>query len=182
MDTLRLATVWLGGCSGCHMSLLDLDEFVLELATRVAIVYSPLADVKEYPDGVDVALIEGAVCNEEHRDQLVRIRSRTRVLVALGDCAVTGNVPALRNALGAGNVASVLRRAYTDLAEPGHAPPAPDGILPRLLDSVLPLHEVVPIDLFLPGCPPPADRIRRLLEAVLAGKPPALAGADLKFG
>ena len=108
---LRLATVWLGGCSGCHMSFLDLDEFLIELAGAVDLVYSPVVDVKDYPDNVDLCLIEGAVCNQDNLEILHKIRARTKVLVAFGDCAVTGNVPAIRNQLGSGNTENVLQRA-----------------------------------------------------------------------
>ncbi len=180
MDPLRLATVWLGGCSGCHMSFLDLDEWLITLASRVQLVYSPVADIKEYPDGVDVALIEGAVANDEHLHLLRRIRQRTRHLVSFGDCAVTGNVTAMRNPLGTSE--HVLTRAYLDGADIAPQIPADPGILPVLLDRVQPLHEVVPVDTFLPGCPPPADRIRAVLEQVLAGKQPVLEGRDLKAG
>src|SRR5579859_1312019 len=114
---LRFATVWLGGCSGCHMSFLDLDEYLFELVGRVELVYSPLMDVKEYPRNVDVCLIEGAVCNEDNLALLHRIRQRTRILVSFGDCAVTANVPALRNQLGPRNAESVLQRAYTEGAQ-----------------------------------------------------------------
>src|SRR5262249_10433062 len=99
MDRLRFATVWLGGCSGCHMSFLDLDEWLFELGDCVDVVYSPLIDVKEYPEGVDVALVEGAVANEDNLQLIQRVRRNTRGLVSFGDCAVTGNVTALRNPL-----------------------------------------------------------------------------------
>jgi len=172
--------VWLGGCSGCHMSFLDLDEWLVDLAAVADLVYSPIVDVKEYPHGVDVVLIEGAVCNTDHLEMIHRVRERTRVLVAFGDCAITGNVTAMRNPLGAAEV--VLRRAYIDTAEVNaHIPVAP-GIVPALLDRVLPVHEVVPVEFFLPGCPPPVDRIRALLNAVLEGRSPALTGGQLKFG
>src|SRR5579864_3262279 len=97
MDTLRVATVWFGGCSGCHMSFLDLDEFLIEFVQRVQLVYSPIMDIKEYPENVDLVLIEGAICNEDHLEMAHKIRVRTRTVVALGDCAVTGNVSAMRN-------------------------------------------------------------------------------------
>src|SRR6185312_5824820 len=108
---LRLATVWLGGCSGCHMSFLDLDEFLIDLAQKVEIVYSPVVDTKEYPHDVDLCLIEGAVCNEDH------IRQRTKTVVSFGDCAVTGNVTAIRNQLGLSNRENVLQRAYMEAAQ-----------------------------------------------------------------
>ena len=176
MERLKLATVWLGGCSGCHMSFLDLDEFLIELAAKADIVFTPFADHKVYPDGVDVVLVEGAVANQDHLEAIHLVRARTRTLVAFGDCAVTGNVTALRNPLG--KALAVLTRAYLEV-EGGVIPGAP---VPALLDRVVPVHEVVPVDLYIPGCPPPAPRIRAVLEALLAGKPPQLVGRDLAFG
>jgi NAD-reducing hydrogenase small subunit len=172
MGLLRLATVWLGGCSGCHMSFLDLDEWLIELARHVELVYSPLADVKEFPEGVDVALVEGAVANDEHLDMARKVRSRSKLLVSFGDCAVTGNVTALRNPLGVAQ--EVLRPVYGErvLCE----------VVPALLDRVRPLHEVVPVDFYLPGCPPDARRIRAVLEQVIAGQAPRLDGTQRRFG
>ena len=175
----RVATAWLGGCSGCHMSFLDLDERLLDLARRMDLVYSPIVDAKEFPEGVDVALVEGAVANEDHVALARRIRERTRVLVALGDCAVTGNVTAIRNSLG--GALPVLERAYLDPADLHAGIPSEPGILPRLLDRVLPLHQVVRVDVWLPGCPPSADVIGEALEALLAGRAPDLAG-KVRFG
>lgn len=180
MDPLRLATVWLGGCSGCHMSFLDLDEWLITLAARVQLVYSPFADIKRYPDAVDVALVEGAVATDEHLDLIRWIRRRTRHLVSFGDCAVTGNVTAMRNPLGTAE--PVLARAYLEAAAVTPRIPAEPGILPLLLPRVQPVHEVVPVDTFIPGCPPPADRIRVVLEQLLSGTSPVLAGQDLKAG
>ncbi len=182
MDRLRLATVWFGGCSGCHMSFLDLDEFLIALADQVEIVYSPIVDVKEYPANVDVCLIEGAICNEDNLELLHKIRSRTKVLISFGDCAVTANVPAIRNQLGLGNAESVLQRAYIENAQHNQRIPELNGIVPALLERVRPVHEVVNVEYFLPGCPPPADRIKAVLVQVLSGAPPKLEGAQLKFG
>ena len=100
MARLRFATVWLGGCSGCHMSFLDMDEFLIDLAGRADLVYSPFLDVKVYPEGVDAVLVEGAVANAEHLALVQRVRARTRTLISFGDCAVTGNVTALIDARG----------------------------------------------------------------------------------
>jgi NAD-reducing hydrogenase small subunit len=179
---VRLATVWFGGCSGCHMSFLDLDAFLIELAGLVEIVYSPVVDVKEYPENVDVCLIEGAICNEDNLELLHKIRQRTKVLVAFGDCAVTGNVPAIRNQLGLGNEESVLQRAYIENAQFNPCIPKEDGIVPKLLGRVMPVHEVVHVEHFLPGCPPPADRIKALVGQMLGGVEPKLEGTQLKFG
>jgi NAD-reducing hydrogenase small subunit len=164
------------------MSFLDLDEFLIELAGKVDIVYSPVIDVKEYPENVDVCLIEGAICNEDNLELLHKIRRRTKVLVSFGDCAVTANVPAIRNQLGAGNVESVLQRAYIENAQNRPQLPSEKGIVPALLDRVQPVHEVVTVEYFLPGCPPPADRIKAVLVQMLSGATPKLEGAQLKFG
>ncbi len=180
-NKLRLATVWLGGCAGCHMSFLDLDEWLIDLAARVDVVYSPIADVKEYPEGVDVALVEGAVANEDHLHMIRLVRQRTKLLICFGDCAVTGNVTALRNSLGA--VAPIIERVYVEGADLHGQLPREPGIVPALLDEVRPVHAVVPVDIYLPGCPPPAPRIRAALEQVLAGETPHLVGREMiKFG
>jgi NAD-reducing hydrogenase small subunit len=164
------------------MSFLDLDEFLIDLADAVELVYSPIVDVKHYPKNVDLCLIEGAVCNEDNLEILHQIRAHTRVLVAFGDCAVTGNVPAMRNQLGLGNVENVLQRAYVENAQNNPSVPRADGIVPVLLKSVIPVHEAVYIEYFLPGCPPPAARIKALVGQLLAGTEPKLEGANLKFG
>lgn len=180
MDRLRIATAWLGGCSGCHMSFLDLDEWLVDLAQSVEVVYSPIIDIKHYPENVDVCLVEGAVATEDNLEMLHTIRRNTRMLVSFGDCAVTGNVTALRNSLGAPEQA--LRRAYIDTVDVNPGIPEAPGLVPRLLERVHPLHELVTIEFYLPGCPPPADRIKALLEQVLAGKAPVLTPEQIKFG
>src|SRR5512133_778922 len=148
MDRLRVATVWLGGCSGCHMSFLDLDEFLIDLAGLIDIVYSPVIDVKEYPENVDVCLVEGAVCNEDNLEMIHKVRKRTKIVVAFGDCAVTANVPAIRNQLGLGSAESVLQRAYVEGALSNPSVPREPGIVPSLLERVQPVHEVVHVDYF----------------------------------
>ncbi len=180
MDRLKLATVWMGGCSGCHMSFLDLDEFLIELADKADVVYTPIMDVKTYPEGVDIVLVEGAIANDEHLEMIHRVRRNTRVLVSFGDCAVTGNVTALRNPLGAAE--PVLRRSYIEQADLQPQIPSEKGIVPVLLDRVTPVHAVVPVDVYVPGCPPPAPRIRAVLEQLLADGPAHLEGREIKFG
>ena len=134
------------------MSFLDLDEFLIELAGKAEIVYSPVMDVKEYPEQVDVCLIEGAICNEDNLELLHKVRTRTKVLVSFGDCAVTANVPAIRNQLGLGNAESVLQqRLYRGGAGSIRACPNAPGIVPALLERVMPVHEVVHVNYFCPA-------------------------------
>ncbi|MBI4906848.1 MAG: oxidoreductase [Acidobacteria bacterium] len=163
----KIATVWLGGCSGCHMSFLDLDERLIELASKTEICYSPVIDIKEFPR-VDFALVEGAVANEDHLHEIHHIRERCRVLIAFGDCAVTSNVTGMRNLF---PLQDLMRQVYKDEASPSAGIPS-GGVVPKLLERVRPLHEVVHVDHFLPGCPPSADAIWNLLMEVIAGNPP----------
>jgi NAD-reducing hydrogenase small subunit len=181
MSKPKLASLWMGGCSGCHMSFLDLDEWLFDLAAAVDVVYSPVADVKQFPPNVDFTLVEGAVANEDNLTLIHTVRANTRVLISFGDCAVTGNVTAMRNPLGGPDV--VLDHAYRNAQLLRPQKPAEDGIVPPLVARVAPVHTIVPVDLFIPGCPPPASRIRAVLEALLAGRSPAMIGREmLKFG
>lgn len=174
----RFATAWLAGCSGCHMSFLDLDERLIELAGLVDVCYSPIVDTKEFPENVDIVLVEGAVANEDNLREIRLIRERSKVLVAFGDCAVTGNVTALRNLF---QVEDVLNRSYKEnSAVISGLPLGGDGIVPKLLDRVLRVQDVVPVDHFLPGCPPSADTIFSFVTELLAGREPAAEGR--KFG
>ena len=150
MKAVRVATVWLSGCSGCHMSLLNMHQGLLEILAQCDLVYSPLMDSKEYPCGVDIALVEGAVANEENREAAGIIRQRTGIVLCLGDCAVNGNVSALRNPAG---LAATVEKSY---GETGWMPE-----LNRLEARVLPLHQVIRVDAFLPGCPPDPALIRQ---------------------
>lgn len=164
---LRLATVWLGGCSGCHMSFLDLDEWLFDLAEQVELVYSPYVDTKDYPEGVDLVLVEGAVTNTDNLEMAHALRANTRVVVSFGDCAVTGNVTALRNPMG--DPADMLRRVYVDGPDRHGVLPDDASVVPGLLPQARPLHHVIDVDVWLPGCPPSADRIRAAVEQLLAG-------------
>ena len=179
MSKLRLATVWLDGCSGCHMSLLDLDEALLELALLADLVYGPLVDATSFPEDVDVALVEGAVSSQDDLKKLLTVRARTRVLVALGDCAVTSNVPSMRNSI---PVPRLLESIYGGPAEtadlPRMAPPA-SGV-PALLPAARPLHDFVTVDVHLPGCPPAPTAILVVLASCLDGRAARLTG--VKFG
>lgn len=173
---VRLATVWLDGCSGCHMSLLDIDEAIEMLAKKVDIVYGPLVDAQKFPDGVDVTLVEGAVSSEEDREKIQIIRKRSKLVVALGDCAVTSNVPAMRNSI---PVKKLLECIYVEgvQANPG----VPSDTVPKLLKRAVPVQEVVKVDVHVPGCPPPAGAILFVIGELLEGRMPDL-GSRAKFG
>ncbi len=172
----RLATVWLGGCSGCHMSFLDMDENLIDLAGKVKLGASPLTDFKDFPPA-DITLVEGAVANEENLELIRLVRERTQTLVSFGDCAVTGNVTAMRNCC---PVEAVIGRSYVENATISLGRPSLSGVVPALLERALPVHEVVKVDYFLPGCPPPAGDILELLSDLLEGWAPELEGK--KFG
>ena len=172
----RVATIWLEGCSGCHMSFLDMDERLIDLAEKIDLVYSPLVDFKECPPDVDVTLVEGGVATDGDVRKMRKIRARTKVLISLGDCAVTGNVPSMRNSL---DIADVYDRAYVENAHTQRQRPATR--LPVLLERVRPVHELVKVDVHIPGCPPPADAIHYVLTELLAGRTPDISKVT-RFG
>jgi NAD-reducing hydrogenase small subunit len=148
------------------MSFLDMDERLLELAELVDVVYSPIVDTKEYPDGVDIALVEGAVASVDDEKKIKKIREHSRILVAMGDCAVTANVPSMRNPIGP---EAVLDRAFIENATV--QPQIPCVVVPKLLKVVKPVHELVKVDVFLPGCPPSAGTFHTALTALITGGP-----------
>ncbi len=172
----RLATVWLSGCSGCHMSFLDQDEQIIVLSEKVELVYSPLVDIKDFPENVDLTLIEGAVGNEHQLDLLKLVRERSKIIVSLGDCAVTANVAGLRNSWVESEAA--LKRAYLENVD--IKPGIPTDV-PKLLKKAYPLHEAVKVDYYVPGCPPSADLINYVLTEILSGRTPNMEGKS-KYG
>ena len=175
MTKPSLATVWLDGCSGCHMSFIDMDERLLEIVDKADLVYSPLIDTKAYPDLVDYCLVEGAVSSEHDLEKIKMIRERTTTLISFGDCAITANVPGMRNPIG---VQPLLERAYVEnvTLRPG----IPLEVVPRLLPMASPVHRVVKVDVFLPGCPPSAVLIYQSLVDLLEGRTPDTRAA--RFG
>ena len=176
MSKIKLATVWLDGCSGCHMSFLDMDERLIELSSQFDLVFSPIVDFKVFPDEVDIALVEGAISSDEDEHKIRHIRKHTKMLIAMGDCAVAGNVPSMRNQFG---VKGVTDRAFFDTASLQQQVPC--QLVPTLNARVRPVHEFVPVDVFLPGCPPSADTFYTVLSELLAGKTPNIASLT-RFG
>ena len=165
-NKLKLATVWLDGCSGCHMSFLDMDERLLDLAELVDVVYSPIVDTKDFPDEVDIALVEGAVASVDDEKKIKKIRAHSKLLVAMGDCAISTNVPGMRNPIGP---EAILDRAYIENASAQAQ--IPTIVVPKLLKVVRPIHEFVKVDVYIPGCPPSADTFYTALTALVTGGP-----------
>jgi NAD-reducing hydrogenase small subunit len=158
------------------MSFLDIDERLLELAALVDLVHSPLVDRKDFPEHVDITLVEGAVSSTDDLKKIRKVRAHTKTLVSLGDCAVTSNVPSMRNPFG---VQAVLDRGYVEnVSEPR---PIPSSIVPTLLDRARPVHEVFLVDVFVPGCPPGPDLIFGILQDLIAGRTPD-PGTRGRFG
>lgn len=167
---LRVATVSLAGCFGCHMSFLDIDERLFDLVEHVSFDRSPLTDIKTVGP-CDIGLIEGGLCNAENIEVLRDFRAQCKLLVAVGACAITGGLPAMRNHL---DTAQLLRDVYGD-----QVPNDPE--LPLPLNQVHPIHEVVSIDFALPGCPPPAEAFWQLLTAIIEGREPVLSPSAIRY-
>jgi NAD-reducing hydrogenase small subunit len=176
MDKLKIGTCWLDGCSGCHMSLLDMDEAIVAVLRKADIVFGPLVDAQEWPEGVDVAVIEGAVSSQDDLRLARTARARSKCVVALGDCAVTGNVPSMRNGI---PTRRLLERVYIEGASEGQGIPS-DGV-PSLLKQAEPLQSSIAVDVHVPGCPPKANAILTVLSDLLEGRTPDL-GSKLRFG
>jgi NAD-reducing hydrogenase small subunit len=172
----RIGTCWLDGCSGCHMSLLDMDEAIVDVLARADIVFGPLVDAQEWPENVDVAIIEGAVSSQDDLELATIARERSKVVVALGDCAVTGNVPTMRNGI---PTRALLERIYVEGVDA--EPRIPTDGVPALLRQVQPLHAHVKVDVHVPGCPPKAESIHHVVSELLEGRVPDL-GSKQRFG
>ncbi|MCO6427239.1 NADP oxidoreductase [Nitrosomonas communis] len=174
---LKLATTSLAGCFGCHMSFLDMDERLVELLEQIEFDRSPFTDIKQLGP-CDIGLIEGGVCNAENVHVLRTFREHCRILVAVGACAINGGVPAMRNHY---SLQECLEEVYLnspDTVNP-HIPNDPE--LPLLLDKVYPVHEVVKIDYFLPGCPPTGDAFYSLLKDLIGGREPQVEKGRLRY-
>lgn len=176
----KVATASLAGCFGCHMSILDIDERILQLIDLIDFDKSPIDDIKEFSGRCAVGLIEGGCCNEENVHVLQEFRKHCDILISVGECAICGGIPAMRNTI---PMKECMEEAYlhgpTVHNPSGKVPDDPD--IPLLLDKVYPLHEVVKVDYFLQGCPPPADTIWAALTALLSDKPIELPYELIKY-
>jgi NAD-reducing hydrogenase small subunit len=176
----KLATTSLCGCFGCHMSLLDIDERILKLVELIHFDRSPINDIKRIEGPVEIGLIEGGCANEENVRVLREFREHCKVLVSVGDCAISGGVPALRNMIPLSECFSEAYLSGPTVWNPSGAIPC-DPEIPRLLNKVYPAHEVVKIDYHLPGCPPSADALWEALTALLENRPIQLPYRSVKY-
>ncbi|MEY3219591.1 MAG: hypothetical protein RIT27_948 [Pseudomonadota bacterium] len=174
---LKVATASLAGCFGCHMSFLDIDEKLLPLSEKIEFDRTPITDIKMVGK-CDIGIIEGGVCNAENVHVLKAFRENCSILIAMGACAINGGVPALRNHY---SLESCLEEAYLNGIGLENAQIPNDPEIPLLLNKVHPLHEVVTIDYFLPGCPPSAEAIWTFLNELLAGQTIKLPYQALHF-
>lgn len=179
MSKPKISTDWMAGCSGCHMSLLDIDERIVTVAELVDLRSTPITDLKT-PDesGVDVGILEGGINNTANEEVARTMRKRCKVLVALGDCAVFGGVPAMRNFF---TIEESLRRAYVETEstdESGKIPSDPELAKPTLVRAI---SEIVPVDIYVPGCPPDADTIFYVLAELAQGRKPEVTGDKLSW-
>ena len=170
-EKVSLATCSLAGCFGCHMSFLDIDERIVTLVDHVEFDRSPINDIKTCSDEVDIGLVEGGVCNTENIETLREFRKSCKILIAVGACAMSGGVPALRNSV---DVRELLEESYINGIGIENPQIPTDDELPHILEKVSPIHEVVKIDFFLPGCPPPADAFWQILNDLVDGRAPDL--------
>ncbi|HBH06147.1 MAG TPA: NADP oxidoreductase [Flavobacteriales bacterium] len=180
MNKPVVATASLAGCFGCHMSLLDIDERLVELIDLVEFNKSPIDDIKKFTKDVDIGLIEGGCCNTENVEVLKEFRKKCKTLISLGECAIMGGLPALRNDI---TVSECLAEAYLDgpTTVNEHRILPNDEELPIILNKVYPCHEVVKMDYFLPGCPPSADLIWEALVALITGEEKEIPYALIKY-
>lgn len=175
---VTIASDWLAGCAGCHMSLLDMDETLISLLEKVQITSSPITDLKHPPEqGVDVGILEGAVNNSATEETARLMRARCKCLIAMGDCAVFGGVPAMRNGV---SRQAALQRAYVESES------TVDGKIPdhqdlAVMQDTRAVDQVVPVDVYLPGCPPPAEAIVYVIRELLEGRTPRLTGVHLDW-
>jgi F420-non-reducing hydrogenase small subunit len=187
MAKLKLAGYWASACGGCDVAILDLDQRFLEIAEAAEIVFWPIATDGKYDDlhamedgWIDVCLFSGGVRSSENEALARLLRAKSKILVALGSCAHLGGIPGLANLAHRRELLRTVYRTTRSTVNPEGAVPTPrvetpcgELELPSLLEKVLPLEMVVPVDLTIPGCPPSTERLWEVVRGVLAGSIPA---------
>lgn len=177
-----VATTSLAGCFGCHMSILDIDEKIIDLIELVEFNKSPVDDIKKFTKQCDIGIIEGGCCNSENVHVLKDFRKNCNILISCGECAIMGGLPAMRNGI---PIKECLEEAYLNgptVRDNNEEKILPnDDELPMILNKVYPCHEIVKIDYFLPGCPPRADLIWNALVALITNKEMELPYEVVKF-
>lgn len=175
-----VATTSLAGCFGCHMSMLDIDLDIVDLFDVVEFNKSPITDIKEFTKMCDVGIIEGGVANSENYEVLKEFRKKCKFLIALGECAVWGGIPGMRNAL---PLEECLTEAYLDsvTSEPGANVIPHHEDIPKILDKVHACEDIVKIDYFIPGCPPNPEHIWKVVKNVLLGTDEPIDYQEFKY-
>lgn len=178
MAKVKVAMDWLAACAGCEMSVLDMDERLVQLLDKIELTSTPITDLKHPPkEGVTVGILSGAVNNTTNLAVVKEMRERCKILIALGDCAVFGGIMTMRNFF---NMDEALKRAYIETES------TVNGVIPNSEElskpiRVMPVNQVVPVDVYLPGCPPSADAIYEALRQLLEGRIPVLTDELLKY-
>ena len=177
MTKTKIATAWLAGCAGCHMSFLDIDEAIIELADLVEITTSPITDFKEFSP-VDVGIVEGAVANTDNEELVKKLRANCKILMAWGDCACFGGIVTMRNLF---PKEEVLRRGFVETERTGKGKIPTSEEIPALLEQVKPVNQLVKVDCYVPGCPPTSKAIHYALTELLEGRIPVLPSDMMRF-
>ncbi len=178
MTKVKVAMDWLAACAGCEMSMLDMDERLVQLLEKIELTSTPITDLKHPPkEGVTVGILSGTVNNTTNLDVVKEMRERSKILIAMGDCAVFGGIMTMRNFF---NMEEALKRAYieTESTVEGFIPNSEELCKPI---KARPVNDVVKVDIHLPGCPPSADAIYYVLSELLEGRIPVLSGDNLKY-
>jgi len=177
MAKVKVATVWLDACAGCHMSFLDIDAAIIDVANAVEFTRSPITDIKEFSP-VDVGIVEGAVGNEEEEEVVTKLRQNCKILMVWGDCACFGGIASMRNLF---DKDEILKRCYAESDGTGKGKVPCSEEIPPLLEKVKPVNQVVKVDCYVPGCPPRANAIAYALGELLAGRIPVLPSEMMRF-